>query len=103
MTKELLWTFEIMDGKVVKKQQEYEVTTSEGGYFSVVSLNGGISRYNMTEKMFDRTYSMFPETVVANRREWLIERSLPEKMRELKKTTDEIEILSIWLSDAENF
>lgn len=97
MTKKKLWTFDIVDGKVELKQDEYNVDL-EGIHVLKESLCGRSGWNFLSDEAYNRIYGDRPSDVISNSRKWLIEIVLPIRLKELKKVTDEIAILSEWLN-----
>jgi hypothetical protein len=95
MDKKLLWTSDFVGKKLEIKQSEYDVTHDNQGITVTVNGNGW---YHMGKEFYDRLYGDTALDVVSNRRKWLIEEILPDRIKDLTGVTDEIEAMTKWIN-----
>jgi len=95
-----LYTFDIKDGKVIYEQKEYKVSVFDNLY-NVYTMDETFARLNMPENMYKRIYGETVAEIVENRKKWLVELILPDKMESLNDVTDEIHVLSNFLNYGE--
>ena len=93
-----LYTFKVVDGKVKYTQQEYKVWENNG-LFTVSNIEETEGCSNMPKILYERVYGEDLSELIYNRRKWLVENVLPNRINHLKEVNDEVMALSDFLNE----